>query len=89
MNLRPSANNRARAEWGCDTLPIKVQRPKSPSHRDRMLNASKEETWLANSGRLRPVFEIALVTAMREGGIAALSLCCAIQSTCARLTSAL
>jgi len=72
MNLMMSAINLARSEWGCDIPPIKVQRPKSPPHRERVLTPSEEKILLANSGRLRPVIEFALATAMRQGEIAAL-----------------
>ncbi|WP_322009801.1 site-specific integrase [Paraburkholderia sp. J12] len=73
MNLLMSAINLARAEWGCDIPPLRVQRPKSPPHRERVLKPAEEKALLANSGRLRPVIESALATAMRQGEIAVLN----------------
>jgi integrase len=72
MNLLMSAINLARAEWGCSIPTIKVARPKSPPHRDRVLKADEEKKLLANAGRLRPVIEFALATAIRQGELAAL-----------------
>ncbi|PMS37140.1 site-specific recombinase XerD [Trinickia symbiotica] len=73
MNLLLAAVNLARAEWGCTEIPpIKVARPKSPPHRDRVLTAEEEKRLLNAAGDLRPVIEFAIATAMRQGEIAAL-----------------
>ncbi|MGN6083178.1 tyrosine-type recombinase/integrase [Trinickia sp.] len=71
MNLLLAAVNLARAEWGCADIPtIKVARPKSPPHRDRILKPSEEKTLLAEANTsLRPVIVFALETAMRAGEI--------------------
>lgn len=74
MNLMLGVINLARAEWGCDIPAIKVARPKSPPHRDRVLTA-KEGALLLDGARdaqnphLAPAIEFALATAMRAGEI--------------------
>lgn len=71
-NLLLAAVNLARAEWGCGDVPeLRVKRPASPPHRDRVLTPS-EEKLLANAKAIKPVIEFALATAMRQGEIAAL-----------------
>jgi integrase len=73
MNLLLAAVNLARAEWGCEFVPeIKVKRPASPPHRDRVLKPSEEKLLLANAKGIKPVIEFALATAMRQGEIAVL-----------------
>ncbi|TDN69077.1 site-specific integrase [Paraburkholderia sp. BL10I2N1] len=72
MNTLLACLNLARAEWGCEIPPLKVARPKSPPHRDRVLSETEEATLLLAAGDLRPVIEFAIATAMRQGEIAAL-----------------
>jgi integrase len=73
MNLLLAAVNLARAEWGCgEVSEIKVKRPASPPHRDRVLKPSEEKLLLTNAKGIKPVIEFALATAMRQGEIAVL-----------------
>ncbi|WP_336817167.1 site-specific integrase [Burkholderia gladioli] len=74
MNLLFAAINKARTEWGCTIPDCKVARPKSPPHRERVLE-DDEEVVLLTSARasvnphLAPAIEFALATAMRAGEI--------------------
>jgi integrase len=74
MNILFAAINLARAEWDCEIPTIKVARPKSPPHRDRILKPDEEKKLLAAAGKdankyLLPIIVFALETAMRAGEI--------------------
>lgn len=68
--------NVAHREWGMESIdnPVsKVSRPKLPPGRDRRLQPGEEEKLLGALGRtLRPLFQLALETAMRQGELLAL-----------------
>lgn len=68
--------NVARKEWGMESInnPVaKVSRPKQPAGRDRRLMPGEEEKLLNALGRtLKPLFQIALETAMRQGELLSL-----------------
>lgn len=68
--------NVAHREWGMESIdnPVaKVSRPKMPRGRDRRLSPGEEEHLLNALGRtLKPLFELALETAMRQGELLSL-----------------
>ncbi len=68
--------NVAHREWGMESLdnPVaKVSRPKMPNGRDRRLLPGEEELLLGSLGvSLKPLFQMALETAMRQGELLSL-----------------
>jgi integrase len=68
--------NVAHREWGMESLdnPVaKVSRPKMPNGRDRRLLPGEEELLLGALGvTMKPLFQIALETAMRQGELLSL-----------------
>lgn len=74
--LLSSLFNVAHREWGMESIdnPVsKVSRPKLPAGRDRRLQPGEEEKLLgALSRTLKPIFRLALETAMRQGELLAL-----------------
>lgn len=74
--LLSSLFNVAHREWGMESLdnPVsKVSRPKLPNGRDRRLLPGEEEKLLGALGRtLKPLFQLALETAMRQGELLSL-----------------
>jgi integrase len=74
--LLSSLFNVAHREWGMESLdnPVaKVSRPKMPKGRDRRLLPGEEESLLGSLGiTLKPLFQIALETAMRQGELLSL-----------------
>lgn len=74
--LLSSLFNVAHREWGMESInnPVsKVSRPKQPAGRDRRLLPGEEEKLLgALSMTLKPLFQLALETAMRQGELLSL-----------------
>lgn len=74
--LLPNLFNVAHKEWGMESLdnPVaKVSRPKMPKGRDRRLQPGEEELLLVALGiTLKPLFQIALETPMRQGELLSL-----------------
>lgn len=74
--LLSSLFNVAHREWGMESIdnPVsKVARPKLPSGRDRRLEPGEEEKLLGALGiTLRPLFQLALETALRQSELLAL-----------------
>lgn len=68
--------NVANREWGMESLsnPVSmVSRPKLPKGRERRLLPGEEDKLLSNLGRtIKPMFQLALETAMRQGELVAL-----------------
>ncbi len=76
MILLSSLFNVAHREWGMESIdnPVsKVSRPKMPNGRDRRLLPGEEDLLLGALGKtLKPLFQIATETAMRQGELLSL-----------------